>query len=92
MIDSSLHDWLDFGKGVSWPLLILVCVISYSREVRSVLRAVGSFLKRIKSAKAFGFELEAETKKLEGDVKRAEPEAITTVVRSAEVFDQRRED
>jgi hypothetical protein len=72
MISTALHEWVELAKGLAWPSVVLYCVIRYAREVKIILRTVGSSIERVKSAKGFGVEL--EVKEFELDVKLAEPE------------------
>ena len=69
----SKHEFVELVKALAWPLVVLVIVLLFSNEIRSLLKEMPNVVRRLRSVEALGAKAELET--LDSTSKAAEPQA-----------------
>ena len=57
----SKHEFVELVKALAWPLVVLVIVLLFSNEIRSLLKEMPNVVRRLRSVEALGAKAELET-------------------------------
>jgi len=68
----SKHEFVELVKALAWPLVVIVTVLLFRNEIRSLLKEMPNAVKRL-SVEALGAKVVLET--LDSTSKAAEPQA-----------------
>ena len=71
-----MHEFVELVKALAWPLVVLVVVLLFRKEIRSLLEEMPTVVKRLRSVEALGAKAELETlESTSKELPAAEPQA-----------------
>ena len=55
-----MHEYVELVKALVWPIVVLIVVLMFRKELRCLMREMPNVVRRMRSAHALGVEIELD--------------------------------